>query len=84
MAAFPNLIDLTRLERFLDNIKTLLNAKADTSDIPTASSSTPIMDGTAAVGTSTAYARADHVHPSDTTKAGVRLCAWAADTEETS
>lgn len=38
----------------------------DTSVTP--SSSTPVMDGTGAVGTSTDYARADHVHPSDTTK----------------
>ena len=37
--------------------------------IPTASSTTPSMDGTAAVGSSTTYARADHVHPSDTSKA---------------
>lgn len=29
---------------------------------------TPLMDGTAAVGTSTLYAREDHVHPSDNTK----------------
>lgn len=36
-----------------------------------ASSSTPLMNGTAAVGSSTNYARADHVHPSDTTKANV-------------
>lgn len=28
----------------------------------------PLMDGTAAVGTSAKYAREDHVHPSDTTK----------------
>ena len=28
----------------------------------------PIMDGAAAVGTTTKYAREDHVHPSDTTK----------------
>lgn len=33
-----------------------------------ASSTTPKMDGTAAVGTETAFARGDHVHPSDTTK----------------
>lgn len=33
-----------------------------------ASTTTPKMDGTAAVGTSTDYARADHVHPSDTSK----------------
>ena len=29
----------------------------------------PLMDGTAAVGTSVKYAREDHVHPSDTAKA---------------
>jgi hypothetical protein len=32
------------------------------------SSTTPSMDGTAAVGTGTTYARADHVHPSDTSR----------------
>lgn len=40
-------------------------------DIPegaAASSATPLMDGTAAVGTSNAFARGDHRHPSDTTK----------------
>lgn len=39
--------------------------------VPTAAAAgdTPVMDGSAAVGTSTAYARADHVHPSDTSKA---------------
>jgi hypothetical protein len=41
---------------------------------PAPSSSTPIMDGTAAIGTGTTYARADHVHPSDTS----RLSATAA------
>ena len=34
--------------------------------IPSASSSTPVMDGTGAAGTSSNYARADHVHPTDT------------------
>jgi hypothetical protein len=33
-----------------------------------ASASTPLSDGTAAVGTSMKYARADHVHPTDTTR----------------
>lgn len=42
--------------------------------VPAASSTTPAMDGTAAVGTGTTYARADHVHPSDTS----RLSATAA------
>ena len=43
-----------------------------TGDIPegaAASTTTPLMDGTAAVGTELAFARGDHRHPSDTTKA---------------
>jgi hypothetical protein len=42
-----------------------------TADIPegaAASTTTPKMDGTAAVGTETAFARGDHVHPSDTSR----------------
>lgn len=34
-----------------------------------AASATPLIDGSAAVGTSTRYARGDHVHPTDTTRA---------------
>ena len=34
-----------------------------------ASSTTPLMDGTAAVGTETAFARGDHRHPTDTSRA---------------
>lgn len=33
-----------------------------------AGSTTPVMDGTATVGTSARYARQDHVHPTDTTR----------------
>ena len=36
--------------------------------VPDPSSAAPSMDGTAAAGSSTDYARADHVHPSDTSK----------------
>lgn len=36
-----------------------------------ASNTAPKMNGTAAVGTETAFARGDHVHPSDTSKADV-------------
>lgn len=42
-------------------------------DIPegaAASTTTPKMNGTAAVGSETAFARGDHVHPSDTSKLG--------------
>jgi hypothetical protein len=38
-----------------------------------AGSATPLVDGTAAVGTSLRYARQDHVHPSDTTRAGLSI-----------
>lgn len=38
------------------------------SSIPAAATSNPVMDGTAAVGSSTKYAKEDHRHPSDTTK----------------
>jgi hypothetical protein len=34
-----------------------------------AASATPLINGTAAAGTSTRFARADHVHPTDTTRA---------------
>lgn len=43
-----------------------VNAKANTSSIPTAATVTPKAFGTAAVGTSTKYAREDHVHPLQT------------------
>ncbi|RTE05482.1 hypothetical protein [Paenibacillus whitsoniae] len=36
-----------------------------------ASTSTPAMDGVASVGTSKRYARADHIHPTDTSRAPV-------------
>ena len=36
--------------------------------VPDPSTSNPLMDGTASVGSSSKYAREDHVHPSDTSK----------------
>ena len=36
-----------------------------------AGSATPLVDGTAAVGTSLRYARQDHVHPTDTSRAAL-------------
>lgn len=38
------------------------------SAIPSPSSTTPNMDGTGSAGTSTAYARGNHTHPSDTSR----------------
>jgi len=40
-----------------------------TGAIPVGSSTTPKMDGTAAVGTETTWAHGDHVHPTDTSRA---------------
>lgn len=42
-----------------------VGALADSTVVPTPSSTTPLMDGTASVGSETAYARGDHVHPSE-------------------
>lgn len=42
---------------------------ATASAIPAASANAPKMDGTAAIGSSAKYAREDHVHPTDTTRA---------------
>lgn len=45
------------------------------SAVPDPSSTAPAMDGTAAAGSSADYARADHVHPSDTSKQDVLTAA---------
>lgn len=37
--------------------------------VPSASTTTPSMDGTASYGSGTTWARADHVHPTDTSRA---------------
>jgi hypothetical protein len=42
---------------------------ATTASLPPPSSVTPNMDGTGSAGIATAYARSDHIHPSDTSRA---------------
>lgn len=59
-------VDYDGLLYFWGKIKGIF---AKSEDIPDPSSTTPSMDGTGATGSSTDYARADHVHPSDTSKA---------------
>ena len=46
------------------------DATWQTVSVPAASSTTPKAAGTAAVGTATTWARADHVHPAQTTTSG--------------
>jgi len=52
----------------IDGTATDLYAPEGGSSVDPASAA-PLMDGTSAVGTSTDYARADHVHPTDTSRA---------------
>ena len=42
---------------------------AKKSDVPAASSTTPAMDGSANAGSATTFAKGDHVHPTDTSRA---------------
>jgi hypothetical protein len=52
--------------------------------LPIAATTTPAMDGTAAIGIGVSYARADHVHPSDTTHAPIANPTFSAGVFETS
>lgn len=45
-----------------------VGALPSTTAIPSATSTTPKMDGTAAVGSETTFAKGDHVHPTDTSR----------------
>lgn len=46
---------------------------ADPSDIPAPTTATPKMDGTAATGVYSTFARGDHVHPTDTSRMAANL-----------
>lgn len=56
----------TNMSQSYSNGTLTLNATQPT--VPSPSSAAPSMDGTAAAGSSTDYARADHVHPTDTSR----------------
>lgn len=47
----------------------MITEKAAASSVPSAYTSTPAMNGTGSAGTGTAYARGNHVHPTDTSRA---------------
>jgi hypothetical protein len=46
----------------------LLSGYATTASVPVASSTLPLMNGSADIGAGTTWAKADHVHPSDTSR----------------
>lgn len=50
---------------------TALQQQVNTISGATPSNAAPVMDGTAAAGSSALYARGDHVHPTDTSRASV-------------
>ena len=55
----------------VDGVLKLYNGEAwepFAGDIPAPSTATPAMDGTGAAGSSAAFARGDHVHPTDTSR----------------
>lgn len=52
-------------------VQAALNGKAATGDIPEAYLANPVMDGVASPGTGASYARGNHVHPTDTSRAPV-------------
>ena len=48
-------------------------------EMPAPSTTTPKMDGTASVGTETSFARGDHRHPTDTTRASTDVATTSAN-----
>ena len=74
-----------------DNLPTLISQIQTGSNVEPATDA-PLMDGTAAVGSSTKYAREDHVHPTDTSRApagviiqnvAIPTSSWAIDSNHT-
>lgn len=57
--------DLSALQ---SNVTALNSGKAEAGDVPTASTSTPQMDGSGSYGSGTTYARGNHIHPTDTSR----------------
>lgn len=63
----PTLVSGTNIKTV--NNTSLLGSGNIAIDVPTASTTNPSMDGTASYGSGTSYARANHVHPTDTSRA---------------
>ena len=61
-----NILDSNGLQYVWNKIKARF---AEKTDIPAASSLTPLEDGTASAGSATTWAKGDHVHPTDTSRA---------------
>ena len=66
--AVARLFTAKDLKTVQDNITALNTGKAESSAVPAAYTSNPAMNGSASAGSSTAYAKGDHVHPTDTSR----------------
>lgn len=64
-------LDTSNLTYLWGKIKGYVSNAISGLNVPSAGSTTPVMDGTGSTGSSTSFARADHVHPSDTSKQDV-------------
>lgn len=69
MANNNHYLDASGLTYLWGKIKGYVTNAISGLNVPLPGSTTPKMDGSGNTGTSADYARADHVHPSDTTKA---------------
>lgn len=70
LSEYVNSVTQTSTGNYVSSItKSGNNLTVTRGTLPAASTTAPKMDGTAAVGTGTTWARADHVHPSDTSRA---------------
>ena len=55
----------------IDIFNNTIDVFQDRCEVPLPSITTPLMNGTSSIGNSKKYAKADHVHPTDTTRAAV-------------
>lgn len=71
------------VESFNTRLGAVTLNNTDVTTVLPPSSTTPSMDGTAAIGSGTTWARADHVHPSDTTRQTAAQVTTAVETAQT-
>ena len=69
-------VNITKSNVGLGNVD---NVKQYSASNPNFSSTAPVMDGTAAVGSATTYARSDHKHPTDTSRASTAVATTSAN-----
>ncbi len=69
-------VNITKSNVGLGNVE---NVKQYSASNPNFSSTAPVMDGTASAGSATTYARSDHKHPTDTSRASTAVATTSAN-----